>query len=657
MNNKSISKLLIVALTSFMIVGCQKGNDQSNSKKSEDTQIPSKTSGDTAHNSSDSGGEIIDKIVEDISIKTTPKTDYVVGEEFSIEGGVIELQFEDGTTQDIPFSHSQVTITTPDLSTVGVKTVTVDYDGFKATYQINVEKQSYLVTLDLNYNGAVNPDPIKVVAGDFLNRPTDPIRQDYRFIRWTSDKAGNEPFNFATTAVNSSFTIYAQWEQEFAVYFDLDDGSAKVKVVATLNVPILMNAAPSVLRTGYQFLGWYNGNDLYDFATPITAALNLKAHWKTIDSSKEVHTVTINYNAGDTYPSISYYVEDGATTFTPSNPVIEGKEFLGWYQASQGNDAFDFTAPINEDKIIYAHYKVDFYTVNFKYVTNGVETVYETKTVEPGKKVSAPINNPLVQDYIFDGKWYSDKACTTVFDFSSLVYQDYDLYMKALKKNVFEAEYTYIDENKSGVGSSDSFFGLMLIYKDNGTAMASNGYYVSGLYYNGAFIEYVIYSSKAVNDAQLYMNLSCEYADMFLAPEDTTVGEQPYYGYEIANYKGEVNESGVLQKDGLGYAKYIESTKTVVDYEPIALVDPVPVEQGWYDKRPFGEYYFTASFVLYEGYNVIRLTTKNSVPPYDGTMAANAPMIDNIIIYTDSELSWTPHVENVTDIDKINHEG
>ena len=653
MNNKNLSKLLIVALTSFMIVGCQNGNNQGNSKKSDNTQI--QTSGDSAHNTS--GGDIIiDKIVEDITIKVTPKTDYVVGEEFSIEGGIIELQFEDGTTEDIPFSHPQVTITAPDTSTPGVKNVVVDFDGFKASYQINVKKQSYLVTLDLNYEGAVNPDPIEVVAGEFLNRPTDPTRDGYRFVKWTSDKAGNEVFNFATTVINSSITIYAQWEQELAVYFDLDDGSSVTKVAATLNTPILMNVAPSVLRTGYQFLGWFNGNDLYDFATPITSALNLKAHWKAIDAGKQAHTVTINYNAGDNYSSVSYYVEDGATTFTPSNPVIEGKEFLGWYQAAQGNDAFDFTAAINSDKTIYAHYKVDYYTINFKYVTNGSETTHETKTVVPGQKVSSPSNNPLVQNYIFDGKWYTDKACTTVFDFSKAIYQDYDLYMKALKKNVFEAEYTYIDENKSGVGSSDSFFGLMLIYKDNGTAMASNGYYVSGLYYNGAFIEYVIYSSKAVNDAQLYMNLSCEYANMFIAPENTTVDGQPYYGYEIANYKGDVNESGVLQKDGLGYAKYIESTKTVVNYEPIALVDPVPVDQGWYDKRPFGEYYFTASFVLYEGYNVIRLTTKNSVPPYDGTMDANAPMIDNLIIYTDSELTWTPHVENVANIDKIHHE-
>ena len=74
MNNKNISKLLIVALASFMIVGCQKSDDPSNSKKSEDTQIPSKSSDDSAHNSSDDGGEIVDKIVEDIAIKVTPKT-------------------------------------------------------------------------------------------------------------------------------------------------------------------------------------------------------------------------------------------------------------------------------------------------------------------------------------------------------------------------------------------------------------------------------------------------------------------------------------------------------------------------------------------------------------------------------------------------------
>ena len=652
-------KILALILASLLTVGCSNtGSDSKSVQPSNSNSSAGEVSSDGTDDSS--GGTPTtsipdDKIVEDIAIKTLPKVDYVVGEEFSIEGGVIELQFDDGTTADIPFSHPMVTITTPDMTTPGVKTVVVDYDGFKAQYQITVKKQSYLVTLDLNYEGAVNPAPIEVVAGEYANKPTDPTREDYRFINWCTDKAGQNEFDFSTTVINANITLYANWEQEFAVYFDLDNGTAKVKIAATLNAPIMMNAAPSVLREGYQFLGWYNGETLYNFATPVTAALNLKAHWKAIEAGKAAHVITINYNAGDSYAPVSFYVEDGATTFVPSDPVIEGKEFQGWYQAAQGNDSFDFTSGITADKVIYAHYKVDFYTVNFKYVANGNETIFRTKTVVPGEKVTTVAQKPRVENYLFDGKWYSDKACTQLFDFNNEIYQDYDLYTKALKKNIFEAEYTYIDPNKPGVGSSDSFNGLKLIFEDNGTAEASNGYWVSGLYYSGAFIEFVIYSEKAFNDGQLEMSLSSEWADIYIAPQETTVGGQDYHGFEIATYQAQVDGSGNVQRDAKGYALYDESTKQTVSYEPIALEGAITFDESMTDKRPFSNHFMTDHFVMNAGYNVIRLTVKNNVPPYDGTMDAHAPMIDNLVIYTDSVLTWTPKEENVSDWTAINY--
>ena len=81
---KNIHKLLVVALASFMVVGCN--NTTPNTKSNEPGQSK------------------VNKIVEDIAIKVAPKVDYVLGETFSIEGGIIELQFEDGTTEDISFS-------------------------------------------------------------------------------------------------------------------------------------------------------------------------------------------------------------------------------------------------------------------------------------------------------------------------------------------------------------------------------------------------------------------------------------------------------------------------------------------------------------------------------------------------------------------------
>ena len=71
-------------------------------------------------------------------------------------------------------------------------------------YQVNnkMTKKLYETVVDfLDANGkedTIYGDLIKVVAGEFLNRPTDPTRDGYRFVKWTSDKAGNEVFNFAT---------------------------------------------------------------------------------------------------------------------------------------------------------------------------------------------------------------------------------------------------------------------------------------------------------------------------------------------------------------------------------------------------------------------------------------------------------------------------
>ena len=201
-----------------------------------------------------------DKIVEDIAIKTTPRTEYVVGDTFEITGGVIELLYEDGSKGELSFTDSRVHVSTPDMTTPGTKTVKIEYDGFEAQYQITVKKQAFVVTLDLNYEGAPAAMTLEVEVGGYANKPADPVRQDYRFLGWFTDKEGTQEFDFSSTTIDANLTLYASWVQELAVSFDLDDGSAATKVAAAVNQPISVFDAPSVLREGYQFDGWYNGN-------------------------------------------------------------------------------------------------------------------------------------------------------------------------------------------------------------------------------------------------------------------------------------------------------------------------------------------------------------------------------------------------------------
>ena len=178
------------------------------------------------------GGEkveppIIDKekIVEDISIKTAPKTNYILGEQFEITGGVIELHYEDGTTGEIAFTDEKVTVTKPDMTTVGTKSVNVEYDGFVASYQITVSQKAFKVTLDLNYEGAPASEYIEVEEGKTASTPKAPTRKDHKFLGWFKDKECTESFDFSSTEINANITIYAKWVRALTVTFDLGSDS------------------------------------------------------------------------------------------------------------------------------------------------------------------------------------------------------------------------------------------------------------------------------------------------------------------------------------------------------------------------------------------------------------------------------------------------
>ena len=78
-------------------------------------------------------------------------------------------------------------------------------------------------------------------------------------------------------------------------------------------------------RLGYDFLGWFIGEDEYDFNNEVTTNLELVAKWQIINYN-------INYDLNDSInnssnPS-SYTVED---TISLLNPTKKGYIFVGWY--------------------------------------------------------------------------------------------------------------------------------------------------------------------------------------------------------------------------------------------------------------------------------------------------------------------------------------
>ncbi len=88
-----------------------------------------------------SGEPEYERIVESVEVATLPKLEYVEGEEFDVENGVINVAFNVGSTKKI--NLSEATITGYDKTKVGEQTVTVSYKGFETTLTVTVApKQS-----------------------------------------------------------------------------------------------------------------------------------------------------------------------------------------------------------------------------------------------------------------------------------------------------------------------------------------------------------------------------------------------------------------------------------------------------------------------------------------------------------------------------------
>lgn len=595
------------------------------------------------------GGGKTEATVMDISIKTQPKTEYILGDAFDITGGELELLYTDETTSTIAFSAEGVTVTPPDMTTVGSKTVTVEYDGFVDTYMITVSGKTYTITYNLNYEGAPAASHAQVPDGQAITAPSEPTRTGYRFDGWYTAAQDGTLFDFSSSKADKDLTLYAAWTKVYTVTFSLNyTGAPADKLVEVEeNTPVSESAAPSTLRDDFLFIGWYtaaDGGEKYSFATAVTKDISLYAHWEEISSEINTYDVTFDYCYSGLADTVVRVAEND-TVEKPADPTASGRTFVGWYTDEQYTSSYDFSTPVTQSITLYAKWNVTAYTIRFVYSIDGKETVYATRTVIPGL-FATKIDMPEVSGYYFvKDQWYTDASFTTLFDFTKPVNDDATLYAKPLKENKFEAEFTYIDANKTGQGSSNNMTGLDIIDPDNGTAQASNGFYVSNLYYNGAFLEFVIESEAEVTDAVLMLRLTAEWEDMFIAPKDTTVNGKNYYSFVVSSAPALTDTDGNVKKDEKGYVLYDTTKEVEYDYNPIALEGAIPFDVSMYDKRPFDNHLITTQLHLYKGTNVIRLTVNNN-HSHDGTIHAEAPTIDCMFIYTDVKLSWSPYTHN-----------
>lgn len=516
------------------------------------------------------------------------------------------------------------------------------------------------VTFDIGYDGQGPATQVFAVGGT-ATEPPEPVRGeagDYRFEGWYTGSGRNETLFDFGAALSADVALHAKWTalRATVVYNENYDGGASH--TQKTDVGELIGSYGST-RVGYTLAGWYYDAACtipFDFEkTPVGEDIELYAKWEPI-----ALTITYHYNYSGAPADLVVETTYDAVITEPQDPTRTNYTFMYWCTDAAGNNEFLFDKDkvLKEDLDLYANWRFGTWTTVYNityHMNDGTDDIYryngrDSEPVTIYRK-SSMRNNPSYPPragYLAVG-WYTDPECTEEFNFSTPIRQNYDLYAKWLKEAVFEAELTQLTdigpkhEAKPGRGESSNPSGTNLIEYDQYNVGASGTFYVSYLHYYGAYLEFCIDASRAVDDATLVLRLTPDLYNIYFksgiasADDDyvapgTTTGDKD--GYKVlVNPVYDYNDvTGVYTLVG-------QDQKIDVEHDLTGAIEPD--NGGYTTKRPFEDYNVTASLKLRQGRNTIRLVTDNNRAFY-GTMAAAAPMVDCIKIYTseDVTLGW-----------------
>lgn len=150
-------------------------------------------------------------------------------------------------------------------------------------------------------------------------------------------------------------------DEGIKVTFDTDGGS--VMKALSLNEGDLIQMKESTFKDGYNFVTWLLGDYEFDFNTPITSSIELKAVWvKEIDEDTEA--ICYFDTGGGTYIA-PIVIEIGSELTEPTSPVKEGYSFKYWVDEFDENRVF-FPYEVLEETYFSAYYEArKKVTINF----------------------------------------------------------------------------------------------------------------------------------------------------------------------------------------------------------------------------------------------------------------------------------------------------
>ena len=232
---------------------------------------------------------------------------------------------------------------------------------------------SNAITYDLNggKNHTNNPSSYKTGATVTLGEPT---KTGYTFVGWTTNEITTPTQEMSILAEDyGAKTFTAHWTaNDYTVTYNANGGTAsKENDAATYDSGFTLATAE---RTGYTFVGWYNGKTkVVDGTWNIADNVTLVAEW-TIDN----YIITYDLGDGTATNKDSYTYE--TETFSLNEPTKMGYTFDGW--TYNGQETPIKTVTIEKGSIgaksYTAHWTANEYAITYN--ANGGTASKETDT-------------------------------------------------------------------------------------------------------------------------------------------------------------------------------------------------------------------------------------------------------------------------------------
>lgn len=258
-------------------------------------------------------------------------------------------------------------------------------------------------TIKFDTLGGSIMESIIVKEGDNLKELNPPTKEGYLFVSWLKD--GNE-YN-TNNKITEDLTLTAKWIEKptipnyYTINFVMDDKTEKT----TVNEGETVKPLTPPEKENYLFLGWYTGDELFDFNTKITKDITLYAKY-------ELNVVTITYDLSGGYGLAIETIPKHTQISIPENPTKEGYKFLKW---TLNGEEFNFDKKIDKDITLKAIWeKIEYININF--ITNNNQSIKPITIEKYSKLTNLPIltkegykflywslnNEPFNQETIID---------------------------------------------------------------------------------------------------------------------------------------------------------------------------------------------------------------------------------------------------------------